>query len=177
MLRFFSKPYSLVKGAAAVSRSILVALDGSSKDGLVLQEAIGSARRDGARLTLISVAAPPRWRFMSPYVLPYPAEAELEREARRIVERAEALVPDGVPVSTVVRRGPPAKAILDRVVCGEHDLVVMGSHGWGPVRALLLGSVSRAVAARSPVPVHIVRERSNVEGRAAWTARHRQATS
>lgn len=160
-----------------MSRSILVALDGSPRDGPVLEEAIELARRDGARLTLISVPAPPRWRFMSPYVLPYPTEADLERETQAIVERAEALVPGDIPVCTVVRRGPVAKAILDRVICAEHDLVVMGSHGWGPVRALLLGSVSRAVAGKSPVPVHIVGGRSNFEGRATWTARHRQATS
>jgi nucleotide-binding universal stress UspA family protein len=145
----------------------LVALDGSGSARRALEEAIELARREGARLTLISVAVPPRWRFMSPYVLPYPTEADLEREARSILDRAEALVPDDVSVSTVVRRGPVAKAILDRVTAGEHDLVVMGSHGRGPVRALLLGSVSRAVAAHSPVPVRIVRASPSVVGAAA----------
>jgi nucleotide-binding universal stress UspA family protein len=142
-------------------RSILVALDGRSSAARVLDEAIAIARADGARLTLISVAAQPRWRFTSPYLVPYPTDADLESEARRIVEQAEERVPDGVPVSTVVRRGPViAKAILDRVICGEHDLVVMGTHGRGPLLAFLLGSVSRAVAARSPVPVRIVGEGS-----------------
>jgi nucleotide-binding universal stress UspA family protein len=140
-----------------VFRSILVALDGSAAAARALDEAIAVARTHGARLTLISVAAPPRWRYMSPYLVPYPTDEELVREANRIVEQAAALVPEGVPVSTVVRRGPVAKAILDRVVAGEHDLVVMGSHGRGPVRAFLLGSVSRAVTARSPVPVRTVR--------------------
>ena len=144
-------------------RSILVALDGSSSAARALDEAIAVARTDGARLTLISVAAPPRWRFTSPYCLPYPTDADLECLACRVVEEAEALVPDGIPVSTVVRRGSVAKAILDRVAAAEHDLVVMGSHGRGPIRALLLGSVSRAVVAHSTVPVRIVRERSDRE--------------
>ena len=142
-------------------RSILVALDGSSSAARVLDEAIAVARRDGARLTLIAVGAPPRFRFTSPYLIPYPTEADCEREACRIVEEAAALVPDDVPVCTVVRRGCVSKAILERVVAGEHDLVVMGSHGRGPVRALLLGSVSRAVAAHCPVPVLIVRDGSS----------------
>ena len=77
-----------------------------------------------------------------------------------LVERAEALVPEDVPVSTVVRRGPAAEAILERVETGEHDLVVMGSRGLGQAGALLLGSVSRAVLAHSPVPVLIARART-----------------
>jgi nucleotide-binding universal stress UspA family protein len=136
-------------------RSILVAVDGSRAARKALEESIDLARGEGARLTLISVAAPPRWRVAGTYALPFPSESELEREAQSIVDRAEALVPDDVPVSTVVRRGQPAKAILDRVECGEHDLVVMGSRGLGRAGSLLLGSVSRTVLAHSPVPVLI----------------------
>lgn len=140
--------------------SILVAVDGSRAAGQALQEAIDLARREGARLTLITVAAPARIRIaIPPYVVPFVSDDELEKEARRIVERAEALVPENVPVSTVVRRGPAARAILERVEAGEHDLVVMGSRGLGPTGSLILGSVSRAVQAHSPVPVLIVRER------------------
>jgi nucleotide-binding universal stress UspA family protein len=91
--------------------------------------------------------------------VPVPTEDDLEREAQEIVERAEALVPEDVSVSTIVRRGPAAKAILERVETGEHDLVVMGSRGLGQAGALLLGSVSRAVLTHSPVPVLIARAR------------------
>jgi nucleotide-binding universal stress UspA family protein len=134
-------------------RSILVAVDGSQAAREALEEAIELARDTGARLTLISVAAPFRWRLPSPYMAPLPTEGELAREAQEVADRAAALVPDDVPVSTVVRSGPAAKAILDRVEQGEHDLVVMGSRGLGLAGSLLLGSVSRAVLAHSPVPV------------------------
>jgi nucleotide-binding universal stress UspA family protein len=142
-----------------VYRNILVAVDGSKTAARALEEAIAVARRDRARLILIAVTVPPRWRFVSPYVVPYPTEEELERQAERILEEAEALVPDDVPVCSIVRRGPMvARAILDRVTAAGHDLVVMGSHGRGPVLSFLLGSVSRTVAARSPVPVLVVRD-------------------
>jgi nucleotide-binding universal stress UspA family protein len=138
--------------------SILVAVDGSEASGHALQEAIDLARGEGARLTLISVAAPPRWLGSpGPYVAPVPLEDEFERGAQQIVEEAEALVPEDVPVSTVVRTGPAAKAILERVESGQHDLVVMGSRGLGAAGSLLLGSVSRAVLAASPVPVLVAR--------------------
>jgi nucleotide-binding universal stress UspA family protein len=134
-------------------RNILVALDGSDAGEDALREAIELARCTGARLTLLSVAAPIRWRLASPYIAPFPTDDELASQAQEIVDRAEAAVPDEIPVTTLVRSGPPAQAILERVDQGCHDLVVMGSHGRGLVGSLLLGSVSRAVAARSPVPV------------------------
>lgn len=134
-------------------RSILVAVDGSEAATEALEEAIELARRTGARLTLISVAEHLRHGFGWPYFVPYPTDEELGREAQEVIERAEALVPDDIPVSSVVRFGPAAAAILDRVEQGEHDLVVMGSRGLGLTGSLLLGSVSRAVLADSPVPV------------------------
>jgi nucleotide-binding universal stress UspA family protein len=139
-------------------RSILVAVDGSRAATAALTEAIDLARAEGARLTLISVASTPRWQVAGgPYYVPLPGEGELERQAWETLERAEALVPEDVPVSTAVRHGRVAEEILKRVETGEHDLVVMGSRGLGRAGSLLLGSVSRAVLAGSPVPVMIAR--------------------
>lgn len=138
-------------------RSILVALDGSLASTAALGQAIDLARDEGARLTLISVAAPLRWRPVGPYYVPLPSDDELEQQAQEILDHAEARVPEDVSVSTVLRRGEAAKAILERVEQGEHDLVVMGSRGLGRAASLLLGSVSRDVVAHSPVPVLVAR--------------------
>lgn len=139
-------------------RSILVAVDGSAAAAKALEEAVDLARSEEARLTLISVAELPRWRFSGfPLAVPFPDERQLVREAEKVVERAEALVPDGVPVSTVVRWGPVAREILKRIQAADHDLVVIGSRGLGPAGSLILGSVSRAVLARSTVPVLVAR--------------------
>ena len=78
---------------------------------------------------------------------------ESEEEAEVLLERAAARVPGEIPVATIVRSGQAADAILHRVGAAEHDLVVMGSRGRGAIRSLLLGSVSRMVVHRSPVPV------------------------
>jgi nucleotide-binding universal stress UspA family protein len=138
-------------------RSILVALDDSPASAAALEQAIDLARAEGARLTLLTVAVPPRVLVLGPVVAPYPSTATLEAEAQLLLDRAEARVPDGIPVSTVVRSGPVAKAILDRVECAQHDLVVMGSRGLGPAASFLRGGVSRTVVARSPVPVLVSR--------------------
>ena len=134
-------------------RNILVAVDGSEAATEALKEAIKLARRSGGRLTLLSVVVPPRSVAITMYATPLAVEDELAREAHAVVERATALVPDDVPVSTLVRRGPAADAILERVEQGDHDVVVMGSRRLGVAGSLLLGSVSRTVLARSPVPV------------------------
>jgi hypothetical protein len=68
-------------------------------------------------------------------------------------------VPVDVAVSSVVRSGRPAAAIVAQAEEGGHDLVVVGSRGLGRLGALVLGSVSRAVCARSSVPVLVARRR------------------
>lgn len=147
-------------------RSILVALDGSPEAAAALDSAIDLARDEGARLTLIGVAVPIRWRPAGPFYFCCPTDEELEQQAQEILDRASETVPDDIPVWTVVRRGDPAKAILERIEQGEHDLVVMGSRGFGTAASLLLGSVSRAVIARSPVPVLIARAQARTRERA-----------
>ena len=138
-------------------RSILVALDDSPASAPALEEAIDLARVEGARLTLLTVATLPHVLVMGPVVAPYPSSFQLEAEAQAVLDRAEALVPPDIPVSTVVRSGPVVKAILDRVDCAGHDLVIVGSRGLGPVSSFVRGSVSRSVLASSPVPVLVAR--------------------
>jgi nucleotide-binding universal stress UspA family protein len=150
-----------------VYRNILVAIDGSPTATAALEEAIDLARSDGARLVLLSVATPPRWRFTGPTYVPYPTDEELQGAAWAVLARAEAFVPGDVPVSSVVRIGSPAAEIVRRAVEGGHDLIVMGSRGHGLLGSLLLGSVSRAVVARSPVPVLVSRRDSHRSPRAA----------
>jgi nucleotide-binding universal stress UspA family protein len=149
-----------------VYRNILVAIDGSQAAAAALDEAIDLARSDGARLVLITVAAPPRLRLAAPPYVPYPTELDLERGARAIVGRAEQRVPADVPVTSLVRSGDAAVAIAARAEQGGHDLVVIGSRGHGWLASLFLGSVSRDVAVRSPVPVRVV-SATTERGRAA----------
>jgi nucleotide-binding universal stress UspA family protein len=142
-------------------RSILVAVDGSACATKALEHAVDLARSEGARLTLISVATPGHVPVATgPFLVPVTTEEELVERAQAVLDRAEALVPDGIPVSTVLRRGVAAAEILKRVEAGEHDLVVMGSRGRGAATSLLLGSVGHAVLDHSPVPVLIVRTRT-----------------
>jgi nucleotide-binding universal stress UspA family protein len=137
-------------------RSILVAVDGSQHAQEALERAIALACGCDAWLTLLHVIEPPHPPPLGPqYVAPL-LTAESDEEAEALLEGAAAQVPEGIRVHTIVRRGHAAEEILRRAGAAGHDLVVMGSRGRGPLRSLLLGSVSRAVLHRCDVPVVVV---------------------
>jgi len=60
-------------------------------------------------------------------------------------------------VSTVVTTGHPAEAIIDVAAQSVPDLIVMGNRGMKAIGSLLLGSVTRAVAIKSPQAVLVVK--------------------
>lgn len=60
----------------------------------------------------------------------------------------------GVPVHPHIVDGTPDAVLIRR--SADLDLLVMGSRGYGPVRRVLLGSVSHAVLQQSECPVLVV---------------------
>jgi nucleotide-binding universal stress UspA family protein len=86
-----------------------------------------------------------------------PEEDHSARErlsAEREFEAAVASLARDVPVELDVLFTDPADGLV--AAARGLDLLVMGSRAHGPRRAVLLGSVSRQVAQRSPCPVLIV---------------------
>ena len=75
------------------------------------------------------------------------------------VQRAERCLTGtpGVAVTSRVLEGAPEDAILDEADRWQADVIVLGSHGYGPMKRRLLGSVSQAVALHAPCSVEIVR--------------------
>jgi nucleotide-binding universal stress UspA family protein len=142
-------------------KSILVAWDGSEHAKLALAEAIDLARTQDARLTLLTVSAPPRaW----PGYVPPISEADLESSAQQILDEGEALVPEGIAVSGRTAIGYPGTELLKRATAANHDLIVMGSRGRGAIRSAFLGSVSHFVLNHAKVPVLIVHDGSRESG-------------
>ena len=141
-------------------RNLLVAIDKSAPAERALREGIDLARANNARLTVMTVVPP----------TPTPAIGAAYAAATDIVECARRLencslellngaidsVPADVPVTKVLGRGDPARAIVEQTRSGTHDLVIMGSRGRGEIRSFLLGSVSHGVLQTCPVPVLIV---------------------
>jgi nucleotide-binding universal stress UspA family protein len=72
--------------------------------------------------------------------------------AERIKRRAPA-----VAVVTKVLEGPPKEVIVDEADAWDANLIVMGSHGYGRFRRMILGSVAGAVVANARCSVQVVR--------------------
>lgn len=82
--------------------------------------------------------------------------------AKNAIARAQEVSPD-LEVTGEVAVSPPAAALVER----SHDagMIVVGSHGQGGFVGLLLGSVSRQVAAHANCPVVVVRKPGNPDAR------------
>ena len=65
----------------------------------------------------------------------------------------------GAEVTAHVRRGDPAASVIDVAAEERARLILLGPQGATTASSLLLGSVSRTVAAHAPCDVLIVRER------------------
>jgi nucleotide-binding universal stress UspA family protein len=81
-------------------------------------------------------------------------EGEHRLRAEKALQRAIAALGGDVPVEVEALIGDPAETLIR--VSKHLDLLVCGARGYGPVRAVLLGSVSRRVTADSHCPVVVL---------------------
>lgn len=143
---------------------ILLPTDGSELACGAARHGIALAKAFGASVVAV-YASPPfetpaGFEFVPAPLLPVDVYEEgAKAAAKRYLDEIEALAKEaGVPCTTKhLRALSPADAI---VACaeGEHcDLIVIGSHGRGAVRQLLLGSVTTRVLALCKVPVLVHR--------------------
>lgn len=77
--------------------------------------------------------------------------------ARSLGAASAALREMGLRCRQVLSSGDAAAEILRLAVAERCGLIVVGSHGCGDVRSLLLGSVADRVVRRAPLPVLVAR--------------------
>ena len=95
--------------------------------------------------------------------------ALLKDDARVLLEHAAAPVRTahpGLEVLHLVRLGDPRETLLE--ASAEARLLVVGTRGLGPVRHLLLGSVSSALVKHATCPVVVVRADTDRPEGPAW---------
>jgi nucleotide-binding universal stress UspA family protein len=139
-------------------RKPLLAYDGSPEAEEALDAAIGLVSASHGRLTILSAVS--QIPYLACTGAAPEAVAELRRsfieDAERVICRAVERVPRGIPVTKIVSSDPVEHALLRQTSDGDHDLLVLGSRGRGPIRSMLFGSVGRAMLRQSPVPVLVV---------------------
>jgi nucleotide-binding universal stress UspA family protein len=154
----------VVPRAAKVElRRILVATDGSRHSEAAAMEAIGIAKRSGARLTVISVvpseAASPFDIVHSEMQRGLITEKEHKAAECSIKNIREIADKEGVSVEGLILEGRPYEAIIDEANEKKTDLIVLASHGRTGLEKLLMGSVTERVIGLSPCAVLVVRAR------------------
>jgi nucleotide-binding universal stress UspA family protein len=131
------------------------------------------ARMAGAALRVIAVIK----RSLGADASAGPAKEAAERhraELEAIVATATAQYHDGIHVEHEIVVDDPSDALLG--ISPQLDLLVMGSRAYGPMRGVLLGSVSRRVTAGASCPALVV-PRSAVTGRRANDVREQPVGS
>jgi nucleotide-binding universal stress UspA family protein len=143
-------------------QNILLATDFSDPSATALDHAKALAEAFKARIHVLHVLedlAAHAWTT-EVYVAALPGvHDEMERQAR---ERLAAIFTpeEGTrfQVRAELRTGSPFVEIV-RYAREEHiDLIVMGTHGRGPIAHMLLGSVAERVVRKAPCPVLTVRQ-------------------
>ncbi len=138
-------------------RTIGVGFDGSEESRSALRMAGQLAQAAGAEVRIIAVALPPTELVPHPSAFAWGsghARLDLETRLRGSVESAVGLVPAGVECSSEIQTGGPV-AVLSHLA-RDLDLLVLGSRGYGPVRRVLLGSVSSELVRSAACPVLVV---------------------
>jgi nucleotide-binding universal stress UspA family protein len=137
---------------------VLLATDGSKDAALAATAAVDLSKRTGAELHVVHAQRPlPHDAY--PSLLPERYQAPYEGGARRVLEKQVGRIEQagGTVAEAHLAVGRPADAILD---LGERigaELIVVGSRGLGPVKRLLVGSVSGSVVHHADRPVLVVR--------------------
>lgn len=88
-----------------------------------------------------------------------------EKAGEKLAEWAEEIRKQfGVNVQTLVKSGSPHKEILDTVDEFQIDFIAMGTHGYGPIENLIIGSNTLKVATKSNAAVLCTRVEATKKG-------------
>lgn len=140
------------------SNKILLATDGSKDAELAAKAAVDLSKRTGAELHVVHAWRPlPHYAY--PSLVPEGYQPPYEEGARKILEAQVGRIEEaGISVAEAhLVTGRPADAILDLGDQIGAGLIVVGSRGLGPVKRLLVGSVSESIVHHAKCPVLVVR--------------------
>jgi nucleotide-binding universal stress UspA family protein len=170
LIRHVTVPVLLIRPAEAAMpaapdafRNIVVGLDGSPIAEHALDAAMTVAAHGVTRITLARIAVAPL-HINSSY-LPDAARTQREEEARARQEAEEYLAVVAARIrpgwndleTRVVTAYQTAGALLDLAATESADLIVVGTHGRGPITRAFLGSVADKVIRGSRKPTLVKR--------------------
>jgi len=146
-------------------RKILVPTDFGETAETALFYAVELARQFHGELHLVHVCEDPMQLGGWPPLASEPSP-EIAEEAAALREQLRGLLPSVDPTQLktevhVILGQPPGVAISHYAAEHEFELIVMGTHGRGPLTHALIGSVAEKVVRSAPCPVLTIRHHSH----------------
>jgi len=135
---------------------LVIATDGSDSGGRAVATALDLASRFDASVHAVSVVDRDRAEA-APDEEGEAVRAALRERAAAAVDAVAEQAPEGVDVTTAVREGRPAEAIVAYADEVDADGVALGTRGRGGAGGFVLGSVAEAVVRTCERPVLTVR--------------------
>ena len=150
-------------------RTILLPLDGSPFGEQALPLALEIARRAGAELRVVRVNFPLAALYAEAWPgLENTVDPALKGRSRAyldaVVRRLRPLTGGKAAVTSALLEGSVAEALHEHAVAAHADLVVMTTHGRGPVARAWLGSVADVLVRQLRIPVLLVRPEESAPG-------------
>jgi universal stress protein A len=141
-------------------KTILVPTDFSECSDQALRYGRAMAETFGASLHLLHVVQDPYTQPWAAEAFPAPLGDMLAQWQEQARVRLQGLVPEAerAQVMVAVQVGSPFQEIVGYAEAQHIDLIVIGTHGRGPIGHMLLGSVAEKVVRRAPCPVLTVRQ-------------------
>ncbi len=138
---------------------LLVCVDLSDSTEIIVKRIEEIAKSASLKVWLVHNAVPEPG-FVEFKVDPQAARESLTKkfhsEHRQIQELADRLRSAGIETSALLVHGETIEIILKEASDLDVDMVVVGSHGWGAMYQLLMGSVSKGILKKSTYPVLVV---------------------
>ena len=155
-------------------KNILVAVDFSKNTGEVVDQASALAKGLSAKLTIVHVTSDALqaayestqfYDFAPEFVSAPVGDVEMarelcaeqyKREHQSLLNLSAKLREEGVDAQAMLLKGDAAELILEKAEDLDVETIVMGSHGHGLLRKVLIGSVTEAVLRKAFCSVLIV---------------------
>jgi universal stress protein A len=143
-------------------KTILVPTDFSECSDHALGYGRAMAETFGASLHLLHVVQDPYTQPWAAEAFPAPLDDMLAQWQEQARARLQALVPEAARPGAMVavQVGSPFQEIVNYAEAQRIDLIVIGTHGRGPLGHMLLGSVAEKVVRKAPCPVLTVRQKT-----------------
>ena len=136
-------------------KKILVPLDNSPTDDVILSHIRSLAKMTGASLVLVHVADGYAARLQQQLNLE--DSEEIKKDRQYLKQKEEDLRQEGFRVKSFLPGGEPSDQILTIAESEHCDLIAMSTHGHRFLKDIILGSVADNLRHRTSIPILMIR--------------------